>query len=326
MEFRDYYQILGVSRDASDDEIRKAFRKLARKFHPDVAEDKEEGERRFKEINEAYEVLGDREKRKKYDSLGARWRDFEGVGSRGPSAGGMDFSEFFAREQPGGSQEFHFGGTGFSDFFEQFFGMGSHGPGGMAGGPGGMAGRAGGMRRQPAARGQDIEADLLVTLDEACHGSTRKLQLQGADGKLSSVTVRIPKGIQEGQSLRVRGHGRPGQQENGDLFLHIRFERHPIFKADGINLVGRLELAPWEAVLGTKVEMATPRGRVRLSVPPGTNDGEELIARGMGMPDGKGNNGDLRAVVGIVVPTEISENERRVWQELEKISNFNPRP
>lgn len=334
VEFKDYYKILGVSRDAADEDIRKSFRKLARKYHPDVAENKVEGEAKFKELNEAYEVLGDPEKRRKYDALGANWK--HGADFRPPpGAGGFGTGEGFGygfEPGGGGAYEYSFDGTGFSDFFEQLFGMraGRAGRGGFGGfgGLGGRPGRGAGV----AAKGSDIETDIMVTLDEVCRGSTRTLRLQrpsGPGGGMTTQTgkVKIPVGVQEGQRIRLAGLGEAGMGGGapGDLYLRVRIERHPDFSARGSDLYHDLELAPWEAVLGEKVAIRTLKGTVSLTVPPGTGHGAELRMKGMGLPKGDGSFGDLHAVVCIVVPPEISKKERALWESLREESTFKPR-
>ncbi|NNC90116.1 MAG: J domain-containing protein [Akkermansiaceae bacterium] len=321
VKFRDYYEVLGVARGASQDEIRKAFRKLARKHHPDVAEDKEKAEEKFKELNEAYEVLSDPEKRKKYDALGENWRH---MGDFSPPPGGGGGFEGFGG---GAGQEFHFEGTGFSDFFENLFGgrPARGGFGGAAAGPG--AGRA--MRM----RGADIEADLLVKLEETMSGSQRRIALQkpGAAGgapEARHVTIRIPKGITEGQLIRCAGLGQPGINggEAGDLFLRVRLERHPDFRVQGADLYYELLLAPWEAVLGATVPIESLHGTVRIKIPPGTESGTEFRLRDKGLPeDAEGRFGDLYAMATVVVPATISNEERKLWEDVREKSNFNPR-
>lgn len=316
VKFRDYYEVLGVKRDASQDEIRKAFRKLARTHHPDVAKDKVSSEEKFKEINEAYEVLGDAEKRKKYDQLGEHWQhggDFGGgAGSFWPESG---------TEDNGGN--YHFEGTGFSDFFENFFGSRASRGGFAAHGPGGAKGKV-------ARRGRDIESEILVSLDEAMNGSERSLVIQPQDrrGEKQTVTIRIPKGITEGQMIRAAGLGEPGQAGGppGDLFLKVRLERHPDFRAEGHDLYYDLRLAPWESVLGATVPVRTPHGETKIKVPAGTEVGTEFRLSGKGLPKGKsGGFGDLFAVIQIIMPPTATEEERRHWQALADISKFNPR-
>ncbi len=313
VKFRDYYEVLGVERGASGEEIKKAFRKLARKFHPDVAKGDPQSEQRFKEINEAYEVLGDVEKRRKYDALGENWQH----GSEFPRGGG--FSGFTSED--GMPFEYHFGGsTGFSDFFEEIFGsragradpFGGFSPFGRGGGAGPKAGRP--------AKGRDVETDLLVTLEEVVHGAERHLRVQkGAGASPATVRVRIPKGVQEGQLIRCAGLGQPGPPggEPGDLFLRVRLERHPLFRPEGANLYYDLEVAPWECVLGSSAVIDTMHGRIKVTIPPGVQNGEILRVRGRGLPKGsEGEMGDLYVLLNIVVPTSVDAEERELWEKL----------
>jgi len=325
IEFKDYYALLGVPRNASADEIKKAFRKLARQYHPDKAKDKKAGEEKFKEINEAYEVLGDPQNRRKYDQLGARWKD--GGGFQPPP--GQQRRAWTTPE--GEHYEFRFGGsTGFSDFFEQFFGR-----------RGGVGFDFGGEEFRPeefeqarsGARGNDIEGDILVTLDEVTNGSARTISLQRTDPRTGQVRtetirVRIPSGVHDGQLIRVRGKGGEGLGggEPGDLFLRVRLEAHPDFRAHGADLNYELDLAPWEAVLGTTVTVPTLGGHVKLHVPPGTNNGQRLRVRGQGLPKGQsGERGDMYVVINVELPQRITEEERTLWEKLSRVSRFNPR-
>ncbi|MEI8291899.1 MAG: DnaJ C-terminal domain-containing protein, partial [Verrucomicrobiota bacterium] len=261
VQYKDYYQSLGVSRTASEADIKKSFRKLAREFHPDVARDKKKAEEKFKEINEAYEVLGDAEKRKKYDELGANWKS--GAEFRPPpGAGGFGGGQTF-RGGRGGGAEFEFGGTGFSDFFEQMFGSRMRG-----GGFGGPAGFADEPAEEP---GRDIEGDIMVTLEEAKRGSVRTVTVR-RENRTDSHQVKIPAGITGGQKLRVAGRGEHG----GDLYLRIRLARHPDFEVDGHNLIYELELAPWEAALGAEIAVPTLDGKVNIKIPAGTASGQKL--------------------------------------------------
>jgi curved DNA-binding protein len=325
VEFKDYYKTLGVPRTASQEEIKKAFRKLARQYHPDTAKDKKGAEEKFKEINEAYEVLGDPQNRKKYDALGAEGeaaRRFQGADTR------------WRREwrSPGGeeSYEFHFDGTGFSDFFEQFFGRGSqsYGANDFVRPEAGTA-----EERGFAQRGRDFESDIMVTLEEAVSGSERTVSLQRVDrrtgqAKTQTLKVRIPPGVHEGQAIRVAGMGEDGIGSGapGDLYLRVRFAAHPEFTVRGSDLYYNLDLAPWEAVLGTSVIVPTLKSQVSVRIPPGTNQGKQLRIRGHGLPIGKtGRQGDLYVVINIEVPQKITEKERQLWQQLASISDFNPR-
>ena len=324
VEFKDYYQSLGVTRDASADDIRKAFRKLAREYHPDVAKDKKSAEEKFKEINEAYEVLSDPAKRKKYDSLGANWNRTQAAPGAAWIGGGRGF-----RGQNGEEFEFHFGGTGFSDFFEQFFGgRGERGFGFEDFAQGQRAGGAGGA----AMRGQDIEGDILVTLDEALNGSVRTISFQRLNRQTGQAVsenfrVRVPVGVAEGQMIRVSGKGEAGFNGGpaGDLYLRVRFAQHPDFRVRGSDLYYDLDLAPWEAVLGTTVSIPAIDGPVSVKVPAGANKGQQLRVRGKGLPGAGGTRGDLYAVIAIQMPPEVSAAERELWQQLAQGSNFNPR-
>ena len=236
VQFRDYYETLGVPKTATEDEIRSAFRKLARKYHPDVAKDKKAAEEKFKEINEAYEVLGDPEKRKKYDQLGADWNrpggfqpppDWQRQGQQ-PGGG------FYQWGGDGGGVQFEFDGTGFSDFFEAFFG----------GGRGRSAFGGFGGRQATAERGADVEADIMVPLEEALHGSTRTVSLRRAgSNKVENYQVKIPRGVHEGQRIRLRGQGEAGARggKSGDLFLRVRLARHPDFTVEGSDLIHERE-------------------------------------------------------------------------------------
>jgi curved DNA-binding protein len=304
VQFRDYYETLGVSKTAAQDEIKSAFRKLARKFHPDTAADKKTAEEKFKEINEAYEVLGDPEKRKKYDNLGPNW---EQGGFAPPPRGGRTY-----RTQggfPGGGEEFHFGGTGFSDFFEQIFGA----RGGRGGGFSGYD-----FEERPT-RGQDVEADILVTLEEAFSGSTRQISFRRGDsGKIQTYTVKIPKGVREGQRIRMAGQGEEGAAggEAGDLYLRVKFQKHPDFEVQGEDLTYELEIPAYQAVLGADVEIPTLEGRARLHIPEGTQNGKKFRLSKRGLPGKDGERGNFYAVVSVLLPEHPSAAEKEIWQKL----------
>ena len=315
VKFKDYYETLGVPRAASDADIKKNFRKLAREFHPDVAKDKKRAEEKFKEINEAYEVLGDAAKRKKYDELGAGWKS--GAEFRPPGGGGFPGGQAYRQGGQGG-ESFEFSGTGFSDFFEQVFGSR------MRGGAGGF-GRSGHFGGEEAAgRGRDIEGDIMVTLEEVMRGSVRGVNVRRPAGramKEDTYQVKIPAGIAEGQKLRLAGKGEGG----GDLFLRVRLARHPDFEVDGHNLICEAELAPWEAVLGANISVPTLGGKVNIKIPAGTQGGQKLRVRGRGLPQPGGAHGDLLVVTGIAVPEKITEAERKLWEQLQRDSRFSPR-
>ncbi len=312
-KFLDYYATLGLQRDASADDIKKAFRKLARKYHPDTAKDKKTAEEKFKEINEANEVLSDPEKRKKYDTLGANWQNADE-----PSRGSAS------------EQDFHFGGTGFSDFFEQYFSGGSR-YGFPQGFEDGIPSGAGKQSR--ARRGHDIEGDILVTLEEAMHGTQRPLSLQTMNRRTGSAEthsfeVRIPPGATDGRRIRVPGQGEPGINggEAGDLYLRVRHATHPDFTTSEADVYHELDTAPWEAVLGAEVVVQTLDGSIKLRIPAGTENGQKLRVRSRGLPKGKsGERGDFFVTINLVLPKTLNDAERTLWEKLRSDSTFNPR-
>src|SRR3984893_833962 len=278
VQFRDYYETLGVPKTATRRLKRSAFRKLARKYHPDVAKDKKAAEEKFKQINEAYEVLGDPEKRTKYDQLGADWS--EGCGFPPPPGWGAQQPGGGSYQRGGGDNggiQFEFGGTGFSDFFEAFFG----------GGRGRSAFGGFGGRQATAERGSDVEADIMVTLEEALHGSTRTVSLRRAgSNKVESYQVKIPRGVHEGQRIRLAGQGEAGAGggKSGDLFLRVRLARHPDFSVEGSDLIYEDRIPPGPAALGGEVQVATPAGSACLKLPPGTQGGQRFRLKGHGPP------------------------------------------
>jgi curved DNA-binding protein len=322
VQYKDYYETLGVPRTASDDEIKKTFRKLARQYHPDVARDKKKAEEKFKEINEAYEVLSDPAKRKKYDELGANWKsgaDFHPPPGWENFTGGQAF-----RGRSAGAEEFHFGGTGFSDFFEQLFGSR------MRGGAGGFGRAAGFEDEEFAERGRDIEGDILVTLEEVMRGSVRTVNVRHTVGrsiKTETHQVKIPPGVTEGQKLRLAGRGETGAGGGaaGDLYLRVRLARHPDFEVEDHNLIYEAELAPWEAVLGVNLSVPALDGRVNIKIPPGTQNGQKLRVRARGLPARDGTRGDLFVVTKIAVPSKVTDSEKKLWEQLARESRFNPR-
>jgi curved DNA-binding protein len=325
VEFKDYYRVLGVPRTATDEEIKKAFRALARKYHPDVAKDKKTAEEKFKEVNEANEVLSNPASREKYDQLGADWK--AGAESRPPPGNGGGRTTGRPGRSP--EDEFQFEGTGFSDFFEQFFG--------------GRAGRSrggspfdqyatGSGEPEAALRGQDIRGDILITLEEVLTGAMRDISVRRTNARtgqeeLETYHVRIPVGVRAGQSIRVPGKGGEGLGGGGagDIYLRVRYAQHLDWQVRGSDLVSSLDLAPWEAVLGATVPVPTVEGRVSLKIPAGTRQGQQLRVRGKGLPAGTGKRGDLYVVVSIQVPTRVGKEEERLWKQLSIESAFNPR-
>lgn len=320
MKYRDYYQILGVSRDASAEDIKRAYRRLARKYHPDVSAEAG-AEERFKEVAEAYEVLRDAEKRAAYDQLGNNWRAGQEFrpppGWSGKSQGGF---------HPGG-----FGGGNFSDFFESLFG-GLGGMGGM-GGTGGMGGGFAGARGFQAG-GESQTVPLEITLEEAYRGGTRALQLQSQERDASgqivtrprTLNVKIPTGVISGQKIRLSGQGRPGGggRPNGDLLLELTIKSHPLYRVQGRDVSLDLPLAPWEAALGGKIEIPTLGGSVSINVPANAHHGQTLRLRGRGLPGQP--PGDQLAVLHIVNPPADSEAARDLFQRMARDLPFDPRP
>jgi curved DNA-binding protein len=312
MKYKDYYKILGVDRNATEKEIKRAYRKLARKFHPDVNPGDKAAEEKFKEINEAHEVLGDPEKRSKYDQLGVKWQQWQRTG-RDPN--NFDWSQWFAGGAPGGSGpggvrvEWSgdlgdlFGG-GFSDFFRAIFGG--------VGSTGGASGPLGGAARQRAVHGQDLGAQAEITLEEAFHGTTRTLERD--DGK------KIPPGARTGSKVRVAGKGSSGfgGGSPGDLHLNIQIKPHPIFKRDGDNLRCDVTVDLYTAVLGGEVQVPTMNGNVSLKIPPGADSGKTFRLRGKGMPNPHKpkQRGDLLTTVHVKVPQKLSARERELFEEL----------
>lgn len=309
VKFEDYYQVLGVSKTASADEIKRAYRKLAQQWHPDRNKDKGAAER-FSKIGEAYEVLGDPEKRKKYDQFGAGYQagqefrpppGFEGFGK---GAG-------FHAKGPGG-QSFSFEGEHFSDFFETLFGQQMRGGRGRGQNGSGMNGGgfeemfANAARAQRSAAAAEQEADVEVTLEEAYHGTSRALQLQGPDGT-KSLDVKIPAGTRSGQKIRLRGEG---------VVLKIHIAKHPRFDVNHADLTTDVSLTPSQAALGTKVDVATLDGSVSLTIPPGTSSGQRLRLRGKGLKNKDGERGDLYLRTMIAVPKNLTDHQRRLFEQL----------
>jgi len=327
IDFKDYYQVLGVTPKATDDDIKKAFRTLARKFHPDVAKDKKTAEEKFKAINEANEVLSNPESRRKYDELGANWKT---GGETRPPPGRPSGRPTSGRGQAP-EDDVQFEGTGFSDFFEQFFGgrVGrSH-----SGSPfDGQAAAYGAEESEVAARGQDIRGDILITLDEVLKGAMRDISVRRTNARsgqeeTETYHVRIPIGVQAGQSIRVPGKGGAGAGggRSGDIYLRVRYAQHPDWQVRGADLVFPLDLAPWEAVLGTTVPVPTLEGTITLKIPAGTQQGHQLRVRGKGLPSGAGKRGDLHATVSIQVPARVGKAEEHLWQQLSAESPFHAR-
>ncbi|HEX8144798.1 MAG TPA: J domain-containing protein [Pyrinomonadaceae bacterium] len=343
----DYYGVLNVGRSATDEQIKAAYRKLARKFHPDLNPGDRVAEERFKELQEAYDVLSDAEKRKLYDQYGENWRAVQsGAGTppprwegrrsgEGAQASGFDFGGFdFGDFRSGG------GGAGGFDIFEELFGH-----------AGSRAQRSAGARR--SRRGQDVEAELELSLEEAHRGGRRTLQMQateicqtcqgaGATGgnqicktcggagqllKPKTIEVNIPAGVRDGSTIRLTGQGGVGSEgaAAGDLYLRIRLSPHPLFTVRGDDLEVEMPISPWEAVLGARVEVPTIEGQVEMTIPAGAQNEQRLRLRGQGLNKRRGGRGDVYVRLKVVTPREVSNEERRLYEELRRVSRFDPR-
>jgi curved DNA-binding protein len=316
VEFIDYYSVLSVPKTANKDEIERAYRKLARKYHPDVNKAKD-AEEKFKQLGEAYEVLSDPQKRKLYDQYGAAWREAERQGAPPPGA-----ESFRHRAGPEGFQ-YHFeggdAGGDFSDFFEQLFGMG---------GLGGQRRARGAHGRTDRPReGADMEARIGLTLEQAAEGGQRQISLADPrTGKTRTLKVKIPKGVLPGQRIRLSGQGDPGTRGGpaGDLYLTVEMEPHPQFRLEGRDLHTVLPVTPWQAALGGEALLHTLNGDLRVKVPPGSSSGRKIRLTGKGYPDPRGGAGDLYAEIRIAVPENLSPEEKELFEKLAQVSSFTP--
>ncbi|MBU6423194.1 MAG: DnaJ domain-containing protein [Chloroflexota bacterium] len=312
VEYKDYYKILGVAKSAKPEEIKKAYRRLARQYHPDLNKGTD-AERRFKEINEAQEVLLDPEKRARYDQLGPDWERYARSGAPGGASGGG--SQWIFTGTPGaGGQDF----SQFSDFFRTVFGD----VGGFGGTPGaGMGqarGRPNGRARAYAQQGEDLESEVDLTLPEAYRGTERSLEIRREDGSPRQLNVKIPAGVRDGQRIRLAGQGAPGARGGpaGDLYLRVRVHPHPFFRRDGDDVQVDLPVALHEAMLGAEVTVPTLKGRVSLKIPPETQNGRVIRLAGQGMPRSGGGHGDMYVSVKVVLPQKLSSEERDAIQKL----------
>jgi len=329
MEYKDYYQIIGVDRSATQDEIKRAYRKLARKYHPDVSKEAN-AEKRFKEVGEAYEVLKDPEKRAAYDQLGANWKagqdfnappdwdagfEFDGGGFTG---GGAQYSSFNEADA-----------SAYSDFFESLFGQTFRQAGAQAQG----YQQRGGFHT----KGSDHHAKILIDLEDAMHGATRSVSLRvpvvDAGGhvitKERTLKINIPKGIKQGQHIRLSGQGNPGlrQGKAGDLYLEIEFNPHSIYRVEGRDVYLDLPVAPWEAALGANVKAPTPGGVVDLKIKPGSANGSKMRLKGRGIPASSANNsaGDLYVILKVALPAANTNDEKAAYKKMQQSFSFNPR-
>ncbi|WP_417500052.1 DnaJ C-terminal domain-containing protein [Methylophaga sp.] len=292
MEYKDYYKILGVARDASQDEIKKAYRKLARKYHPDVSKEAN-AEDKFKEVGEAYEVLRDEQKRAQYDQFGSNYRH------------GQSFNP-----PPGWDDHAGFGGGNFSSFFENMFG--------------GMGGMGGGMGDNFFARGEDVNAKITISLEDAFNGATKTIRRPAGASQSGTINVKIPAGIASGKKIRLSGQGKSGGGgKSGDLYLEVNVAPHRYFRLEEKDVYLDLPIAPWEAALGAKVTVPTLAGKINLTIPAGARSGQKMRLKGRGLP-GK-EPGDEFVVLQIIVPPADSDKAKKLYQQMAEEMAFNPR-
>ncbi len=319
-----YYEILEVPKSASQDEVRKAYRKLSKKYHPDRNRDNASAEQKFKQVQEAWDVLGDEKKRKQYDQFGRVFPEGQepGAGQSWSSAG------------PGGARTWSWssvggGGAGSGgmdiDLESLFGGLGGTGGFGSRGGFGG--GGFGAQTQARPRRGQDARTEVTVPFHVSAEGGKYDVSLS-RDGKRESLTITIPPGLDPGSTIRLRGQGHPSANgaESGDLLVTVNVAPHPYFKREGDSLLVDVPVTPAEAALGAKVEVPTlSDGHMTMTLPPGTSSGAKLRLRGKGLRQKNGERGDLLAVVKIVVPKNLSDHERELYQQLSEVSSQNPR-
>ena len=331
MQYKDYYEILGVKRDSTEQEIKSAYRKLARKYHPDVNKTKE-AEQKFKDINEAYEVLGDKEKRQRYDSLGSNWQN--GANYTPPPG----FEQFNFNQ--GGAQSFNFGGSGFSDFFSSLFGDFMSGQqtqthGGFSGFDFGSSERK--QSRHSQAEDLDVTKTLNVSVKDLMSSAPVTVKFNdmqkctqcpphggfcthcsgtGYVNNQRTVKVKLPKNVSEGQKIRLKGEGKAdsyGRKGNLYLIIHIKDNEYTI---DGSTLIKEVEITPSQAVLGCEKEIMTPHGKVNIKIPPKVSSGQSLRLKKLGLPDKNGNFGELKAKIKIVIPKDLTEKEIDLYKQL----------
>ena len=303
MNYKDYYKIMGVAKGASQDDIKKSYRKLARKFHPDVSKEKD-AENRFKEINEAYEVLRDKEKRAAYDQLGSNWKAGQSGFTPPPN-----WQDQFHQGQGGFNSGAGAGGeSDFSDFFESLFGGG-----------GGQRSARGRQQHQRQMKGQDSHTKIMIDLQDSYTGATRSFTLRD-ETKERTLKVKIPKGIKAGQKIRLQKQGEAGfgGAEHGDLYIEVGFNANPLYVVEGADITTELSISPWQAALGDKVKVPTPTGDIDLSVPKLVSSGSKMRLKGRGLP-GK-VAGDFFVKLKIVFPKTLSTEEEALYQSLKTLA------
>ena len=316
VEYKDYYKLLGVSKKATKDEIGKAYKKLARKYHPDFNDGDKEAENKFKDINEAHEVLKDEEKRKLYDTLGPDWQNAQHFQNQGGAYSGSPFGN---SRYSGTFTGQNFNSSGFSDFFETIFG------GGKA--SAGFGASPFGAYAQSPRKGRDTDVTIQLGLEEAYLGVSRTVTLQGASGQKRNLEVKIPAGVKNGARIRLAGQGEPGSGQSakpGDLYLHVSLLPHPKFTLDDNDVVYELPVAPWEAALGAKLRVPTLDGEIELSIPAGSGSSRKFRLRGKGLGAGA-NKGDQFVRLAIAMPSDLTDEEKLLWEKLRDVATFSPR-
>ena len=306
---QDYYAVLGIPKTATKDDIKKAYRRLARKYHPDLhpGAKKTEMEKKFKELNEAHDILRNEDTRKKYDQYGFQWKEAEAYQQAQQQAGGAGMGTGWHTEYTQGKPQ------DFSDLFENLFGH--------------KAGPQETSFRGFAMAGADLEATAQLSLREVFTGTTRRLEIPDPAGKTRILEIRIPKGVKDGERVRVKGKGTPGRGggPRGDLYLRVHVTPHPVFHRTGAHLTIHLPLWPWEAALGTEVQVPTLTGPVRLKIPPGSQTQQKMRLKGKGLPNRSGSPGDQFVILDITMPDSLTEQERNLYEQLKGVEHPDPR-
>jgi len=307
VRFKDYYKTLGVDRSAPNDTIKKAYRKLARKYHPDFNPTEKKAEDNFKEIQEAYEVLSDSNKRKRYDQLGANWKhgaDFTPPQGFGGFRTDFDINEIFGKQTVRGEH------GSFSDFFESIFGqMGAR-----------HTTRSSARSSNPSTQTKNkSNSKLRLPLEDMHRGTTRRINVR-IEGQEKTIEIQIPAGARNGSKIRL-----PGATPSGDLYIHLELSPHPRLRVDGDNTEIEIPISPWEAALGTSIRVPTVEGESEIKIPAGVSSGQKLRLQGHGLNMRNGTRGDHFVLLRIVVPRDLSTDERRLFGQLAKHSEFNPR-
>jgi curved DNA-binding protein len=298
MEYKDYYKVLGVDKKASEADIKKVYRKLAVQYHPDKNQGNKEAEEKFKQINEAYEVLGDPEKRKKYDELGENWNQFQPGGGYSQSRQGRSY------QYEGDINDLFGGGSGFSDFFETFFGRSS--------------GRKTGQRSQQHFKGQDYEAEMEITLEEAYNGTSRIIQVHN-----EKLRITVKPGAYDGQLLRIKGKGAEGSstEHRGDLYARVKIKPHATFNRKGDDLYTNQFIDLYTGVLGGDALVNSISGTVKVKIPAGTQNGKSIRIKGKGMPvyNATDKFGDLYVQLLITIPDKLTKEEKQLFEQLKQL-------